>query len=267
MDSCTSLASTTTLDGTADPSVLSDGPSDEVCCARVRDGDLSAFAILYRRHHPAALRAAISIAGRDLAEEHTAEAFARVLALLKSGRGPDQFFRSYVCTAIRNAHISYQQRIKRTQLSEDPESILPVDLTDAPPDRLFASETVTTAFRDLPERWRIALWLQTVEGRSLTEVGDLIGLNAHGAAQLTFRAREALRMNYLAAHLQAPRDPRCEPIITQLPRHVRSNAGSRKPTIVAHLRNCGPCADGATDLQLVAAGLPGPSTYAQRRRG
>lgn len=244
------------LDPALEPIDGPGAPDDETCMARVRAGDRTAFGILYRRHHPMAVRAAAAIAGRELAEEHTAEAFARTYELLRQGKGPQQYFRAYVITAIRNNHYTYSKRAARHQLHSEPLDLVPPDLSGQVWDDLFAGTTVAAAFASLPERWRTVLWLQTVEGCTLSEISVRVGISKGATAQLSFRAREALRLAYLAAHALPASDATCAPILDQLPRHVRGNGrGGPAATakVVLHLASCPSCDAAATDLSEVAA--------------
>src|SRR2546430_11321812 len=91
----------TKLDGMARGS---DEPDDAALLAATRAGDTEAFGRLYRRHVGAARRLAASLAtDRGAAEELVSEAFAKVLAVLQRGGGPDAAFRAYLHTALRNA--------------------------------------------------------------------------------------------------------------------------------------------------------------------
>jgi DNA-directed RNA polymerase specialized sigma24 family protein len=53
---------------------------------------------LYVEHTPAARRLALSMVSPDVADDIVAEAFARVLAAIRSGGGPSQTFRGYLLT-------------------------------------------------------------------------------------------------------------------------------------------------------------------------
>ena len=52
---------------------------------------------------PAARRLALSMVPPDAADDIVAEAFARVLAAIRAGGGPDRAFRGYLLAAVRNA--------------------------------------------------------------------------------------------------------------------------------------------------------------------
>ena len=76
--------------------------SDAELLAASRASAPAAYAVLYRRHVIAARGLARQLVhGRAEADDIVAESFARVLAQLKSGRGPDSAFRPYLLTTVR----------------------------------------------------------------------------------------------------------------------------------------------------------------------
>jgi len=244
-----------------------DEPTDDACLARVRAGDRSAYDYLYRRHHGAAVRAAASISGQHLADEHTAEAFARVLELLLAGKGPTDHFRAYVISAIRNIHYNHHRRMKRVLLHDNPAEQLRPDLSGDAWEDLFDSTTAAAAFATLPERWRQVLWLHTVEHRSVTEISDELGISPGAVSQLGFRAREALRTAYLAAHLQEPTANECQDVVSRLPQEVRTGRTTRSPRVSDHLRECGPCTERAAEIAAISARMARTRPQRQRRTG
>src|SRR2546430_15106951 len=84
-------------------------PDDAALLAATRAGDTEAFGRLYRRHVDAARRLAGSLAAdRGAAQDLVSEAFAKVLAALQRGGGPDAALRAYLHTALR--HTLYTRR-------------------------------------------------------------------------------------------------------------------------------------------------------------
>ena len=57
---------------------------------------------LYVEYAPAARGVALSMVPPDVADDIVAEAFARVLAAIRAGGGPDHAFRPYLLAAVRN---------------------------------------------------------------------------------------------------------------------------------------------------------------------
>ena len=224
--------------------------------ARVRAGEPGAYAELYRRHYPAVLRAARIIAGHDLAEDLVAEAFLNTFRVLQRGGGPDRAFRTYVLTAVRHAHISAARKTNRVFSVDDITPYVPTE--NGSPDpwlALLEGEMVRAAFASLPQRWREVLWQREVEGRSVSEVGDLLGLSSGAVVQLAFRAREGLRLAYLAQHT-ATTDQACARFAAQLPKYARGNSHQRTIALQAHLDGCRDCTAAAVEIDSTAVLLP-----------
>ncbi|MGC3953875.1 MAG: sigma-70 family RNA polymerase sigma factor [Propionicimonas sp.] len=166
----------------------------------VRAGDRysAAYAELWQRHHAAALRAARSITNWGDHEDLVAEAFARIFALLRDGKGPTHAFRPYLYRAIRNLAITAAQRPGADSLTliEDIAGAEGVDeLLTAGCDRA----EVRTAYTGLPERWREVLWYADVEGMKPRDYAPMLGLKPTAASELARRARSGFRKSWLAA--------------------------------------------------------------------
>lgn len=229
---------------------------DSIYVARVRAGEPGAYAELYRRHYPAVLRAARAIAGYNLAEDLAAEAFLNTFRALRGGGGPDRAFRTYVVTAVRHAHITAARKAQRVLSVDD---VAPYVETEAraedPWHSVLENGIVMAAFASLPERWREVLWRREVEGRSVFEVGEMLGLSPGAVAQLSFRAREGLRLAYLNQH-SANADEACESFVAQLPKFVRGSGQSTDAALREHLEDCADCTDSAIEIDFAAVLLP-----------
>jgi len=234
-------------------------PDDADLLTAVRDGDTTAYGALYERHAEAALRLAYALV-RDPtdAQDLVAETFAKVLATLRRGRGPQRAFRAYLLTALRHASASRAARERRLELTDDLtryETGEPFhDPTLAELDRSYAAR----AFGKLPERWRRVLWHTEVEGGTPAQVAPLLGLTPGGVAVLAYRAREGLRQMYLQEHInRAGRTP-CHPASERLGRYVRGGLADRERSkVAAHLAGCAGCRTLHGELAEVnACGLP-----------
>src|SRR3954451_14035874 len=71
-------------------------PSDAELISRVRGGDTAAYGELFSRHVQAATRLAKQLVRGPDEDDLVSEAFAKVLPVLQSGRGPDVSFRAYL---------------------------------------------------------------------------------------------------------------------------------------------------------------------------
>src|SRR6478672_9944727 len=88
--------------------------SDAALIARTRVGDERAYAELYARHASAARATAWSLLrSQPEVEDVTSEAFARLFAMLRAGRGPDEAFRPYLLSCVRRGCIDQATRTQR----------------------------------------------------------------------------------------------------------------------------------------------------------
>jgi RNA polymerase sigma factor (sigma-70 family) len=208
-----------------------------------RAGDALAYAELYRRHHSSALRFARSLAGPPSdAEDIAADAFARVLAAIKTGKGPNEAFRPYLLSAVRNiCHDQARRAAREPPVAELPPLTLGMPFID-PILAKDESRLVATAFSELPERWQVVLWHTEVEGEKPAEVAALLGISANAVAALAYRAREGLRERYLKAHLGSATDDRCQLTVDRLAAYTRNKLSRADAQRVRqHLDGCGRC--------------------------
>jgi len=74
---------------------------------------------LYVEHAPAARGLALSMVPPDVADDIVAEAFARVLAAIRAGGGPDHAFRAYLLAAVRNLASDWMAARRRMTVIGD----------------------------------------------------------------------------------------------------------------------------------------------------
>ncbi len=140
---------------------------------------------LYVEHAPAARGLALSMVPPDVADDIVAEAFARVLAAIRAGGGPDHAFRPYLLAAVRNLANDWIAARRRVtvigDMGEEPgDRSAPLisgfsrDAATEAEDRAEA-RLIVRAFSRLPERWRTVLWHLEVEGKSPADVAPTFG--------------------------------------------------------------------------------------------
>src|ERR1700726_1494645 len=94
-------------------------PSDADLITVSRTGDAAAHDTLYPRHPAGAHGPAKQLVrGQAEADDVVAETFAKILDLLRRGRGPDGAFRPYLLTAVRRAAYD-RHRAERRQVVTD----------------------------------------------------------------------------------------------------------------------------------------------------
>ncbi|GAA4702770.1 sigma-70 family RNA polymerase sigma factor [Phytohabitans rumicis] len=232
-------------------------PSDPELIAAVRAGDTAAYELLYRRHVEAARRVARTLV-RDRADvdDLVAEAFAKLLATLSAGGGPDTAFRPYLLTTIRRLFYDRTRRDRRESVTDDPAAHDPgVPFVDTAVQSIEYA-FVARAFARLPERWQTVLWHTEVEGEPPAAVAPLLGLTPNGVAAMAYRARERLRQHYLQEHIAAGPADECRWAIERLGAHVRGGLSRRDNRRVDdHLSECRRCHLLFVELAEVNAGM------------
>jgi RNA polymerase sigma factor (sigma-70 family) len=224
--------------------------SDAELIRLTKAGDDAAYSALFVRHHPVALAVARSVARPEHAEDVAAEAFARVLSLLREGRGPGLAFRPYLLATVRNVNLNVIRSTKRETLVGDHSEIENLDALDDGVDAWLENNAISRAYKRLPRRWQTVLWLTAVEKRSNEEIAQQLGIKPNAVAAVAFRAREGLRESYLADHLQQVADPECQRVVDLLPAYLRGNITARRRRMVEeHVAECVTCAPLVAELQ------------------
>jgi RNA polymerase sigma factor (sigma-70 family) len=232
--------------------------SDSTLLQRVRDGDLGAYGEVFERHRDAALRYARHFVRDDAtADDVVSDAFLRVLSATRNGKGPHGAFRPYLFAALRSVCINLSAASGRVVLQDhDIDVADEFDQVAAAVDQAMIGE----AYASLPERWRLVLWHTEVAGLSVPEVGRILGLSSNAVHSLSFRAREALRLAYLAAHLQRHQPRACAPVSDLLPRYLRGSVPDGDVAMVdEHLAGCRHCRDTLSELSRAAVVFRAPS--------
>ncbi|WP_143466839.1 sigma-70 family RNA polymerase sigma factor [Lentzea kentuckyensis] len=239
-------------------------PSDADLIDAVRDGKVEAYGQLYERHVRSAniLAMQLSTSSAD-ADDLVSDAFAKVLAALRSGGGPGAAFRPYLLTAVRHAAYDRTRKEKRLELAGDIEEVPGATRATSVPFRDKAVEDLdqamaATAFATLPERWQTVLWHTAIEGQSPGEIAPLLGLTANGVSAMAFRAREGLRKAFLQAHVNQEPAEKCRATVTKLGAWTRGGLKGREAVqLDAHMDECAECRKLASELSDVNGALRG----------
>ncbi|MGW1976212.1 sigma-70 family RNA polymerase sigma factor [Streptomyces sp. NPDC001889] len=248
--------------------------SDADLIQRMRSGDDSAYAELFRRHSEAVRRYARTCC-RDAhtADDLTAEVFARTLQAVRGGAGPEHAVRAYLLTTVRRVAAGWTRTAKREHLVED-FAVFAAEATREPAGAAGTTlelgadvramneaerSLAMQAFRSLPERWQAVLWHTTVEEESPSEVAPLFGLTANATAVLASRAREGLKQAYLQAHVSSSLTSGgdCARYADRLGAYARGGLRMRAERgLRKHLEECAKCRLAAGELAHVNSAIP-----------
>jgi RNA polymerase sigma factor (sigma-70 family) len=225
-------------------------PDDAELVAAVRSGDLEAYGLLYRRHSGAArTQAKQLVRSRADADDLVAEAFAKVLDVIRGGGGPDTAFRAYLLTTVRNTLRDRLRRDRPLEWTDDPRRYDRSVPWEDPTVAALEATLAARAFHRLPERWREVIWRTEVEQAPRPQVASLLGLSPNGVAALAYRAREGLRQAYLQEHIVAGSGPQHRVAVDRLGAWARGRlSGRQRAGVEAHLAGCPGCRALAREL-------------------
>ncbi|HET6500694.1 MAG TPA: sigma-70 family RNA polymerase sigma factor [Amycolatopsis sp.] len=242
------------------------GKSDAELIASVRAGTLADYGVLYERHVSAAYNLARQLSwSKTESDDLVSEAFAKVLDILRAGKGPDSAFRAYLLATLRHNAYHKARRDQRVDLNEDMTTVgraggaaadaLTVQFSDtavAGLERTFAAK----AFARLPERWQAVLWHTEIEQQAPADIAPVLGLTANGVSALASRAREGLRQAYLQVHLAETAAERCRATAERLGAWTRHGLSKReRAQVERHLDECSGCRALAAELADVNSAL------------
>lgn len=161
-------------------------------------GDPSAFAALYSRHYPRVLRTVRRrVHDRTEAEDLAQETFTQALAGLGQLRRPERFY-PWLAAIARHMVARHHRVSARLCVIADVDT---GRLSDAPESELLRrvdADNLHAALNRVRVRHREILSLREDEGLSYEEIAARLGTPASTIPPLLFRARQALRREYLA---------------------------------------------------------------------
>jgi RNA polymerase sigma-70 factor (ECF subfamily) len=171
-----------------------------------REGDVSAFEELYRRHQPVVMRRLTRICGNEaVAEELAQEAFLR--AAQRIGTQGDLRFRAWVLRIGTNLGIDHLRALKRAPtLSMDALLVVkpmaggvPELDTEVHVERRETARFVAGVLNRLNPRHRQVLVLREIEGLDYRSIAERLGVSSSAVETLLFRARGRFREEYAKA--------------------------------------------------------------------
>ncbi|WP_020574446.1 sigma-70 family RNA polymerase sigma factor [Actinopolymorpha alba] len=234
---------------------MSAGPSDRELLTSLRAGNEDAYALLWERHHPAALRAARQYDHSTEAEDIAAEAFARVLAAVRQGNGPTEAFRAYLLRTVSSLAQNAARTRRRTVLSDD-DAILDAPIVEKDPAiEALDQHYIAKAYERLTPPQREILWYVEIERIPTKDAAELMGLSANAAAAMAGRAREALRREYLQTHIALQSEhSECQPALDRMGRYIRGTlTWPQRKAVDRHVEDCASCTVVLAELSDVGA--------------
>jgi RNA polymerase sigma-70 factor (ECF subfamily) len=173
---------------------------------RVLAGDEAAFEAFFDRYFPRLFRFALPRLGgnEDDAEEIVQRVLIRAIARLATYRGEAALF-TWLCTFCRHEIAAFRERadnVREVSLFDDrPEMVAVLEAlsTIGPEDpettlrRRELSSLVQRTLDHLPSRYGDVLEWKYIQGLSVSEIADRLGLGYKAAESLLTRARAAFR--------------------------------------------------------------------------
>lgn len=163
---------------------------DEELLARVRNGDLEAFGLLWKKHRGLAHAVSYRTDPYGDHEDVVSSAFERILVAVQRGSGPTAAFGSYLALVVRRTAID-----RATARIQHPSVPLPEDtpIGDTPQSDLLEQLAIQEALDKLPPRWREILELLAIEGHDIATAAARMGISYGAAAITAMRARNRFR--------------------------------------------------------------------------
>ncbi|MDO4253910.1 MAG: sigma-70 family RNA polymerase sigma factor [Kocuria sp.] len=244
-------------DAVPDDNDTQDAVGDEQLLEAVRAGDESSYGVLYERHRSTALNVA-RMHTRNLhdAEDLVSEAFAKILAVIRKGGGPQKFMRSYLVTTIGRLAVDHATATGKVQPVGESADLDQVQDFDDVVVKQCDAVAVATAYASLPERWQAVLWHTEVDGMKPKAVAGLLDMSPNAVSALSKRARDGLQTAYLQAQVSHAATDACPQIAGDLGAFVKGNLGSRaRRDVQRHLDSCPRCTAEYLQLQDVGVGM------------
>jgi RNA polymerase sigma factor (sigma-70 family) len=209
----------------------------------LREGEKEAYGVLFRRHHPLALRVAQRITTNpDAAADAAAEAFAAIYAAIRAGSGPAGVFVPYLRAVVTREVRKHASRTARERLT-DRDSLLGRPVED--PIRVEGESgrvAARAAFELLPQRWQEVLWFLDVQEMHPRDIAPVMGLSPNAVAALHRRAVTGLKLAFIRHHSGMNTPASCHKFLVDLPaHHARTLKRGRHDDIRHHLVLCQAC--------------------------
>jgi RNA polymerase sigma-70 factor (ECF subfamily) len=177
-------------------------PSDEQLVERVKEGDLSAFELLVRRHNQRLYRAVRSVlrTGEEV-EDAMQDAYFAALKHIDQFEGRAQFGTWLLKIGINEARARLRRRVRLVALDDLPaeneaaDSLAEREPVRTPEQQVGNHEIVAVveaAIDRLPDDYRQVLVLRMVDSLDTAATAEVLGMGESAVRQRLHRAREML---------------------------------------------------------------------------
>lgn len=194
---------------------------------------------LQRRHLPAVvgyarLYTVSGPAGRQLADE----ALFRAVGEVREGVDPSGTWRHHALTHVGEAALGWAADDRREWLR--PDFLAWVRTADVSGGSKSPNAMIS-AFYQLPERLRSALWYAVVDDEPHSDVATHLGTPSGVVPDLAAKAQVAMRDAYVQEHLSRRGTAECRGFKRIIEAAARAREGDRHPDLAAHLTRCIDC--------------------------
>jgi len=168
-------------------------PQDSALMLRYRDGDVSAFELLYRRHNDALYRYLLRLCRNPAAAEDVFQEVWGKIIKTRDNYRPTAKFTTFLYHVAYNCFIDHVRRNKRHANPVDIEPDSQPDSGEQPDmltERSLARRRLETALETLPDEQRDVFLLHEEAGLSLDQIASITGCKHETAKS---RLRYAVR--------------------------------------------------------------------------
>jgi RNA polymerase sigma-70 factor, ECF subfamily len=209
------------------------GHTDEQLVERVREGDLTAFELLVRRHNQRLYRAIRSVLrSSEEVEDAMQDTYFAALKHVDQFEGRAQFGTWLLKIGINEARARLRRRGRLVALDDVPEGQNAPSPTEqnpvrTPEQQVGSHEIITlveAAIDRLPDDYRQVLVLRMVDALDTAETAEVLGLGEAAVRQRLHRARQMLekdverRVGSVMQNAFGFLGPRCDRIVAEVMR-------------------------------------------------
>lgn len=218
---------------------------DQELLRRHREGDSRAFGQLFSKHHQLATRYARKYAvSSDQVEDLVLEAFTRILATIKRGRGPTISMGHYLVSTIRSVAVSGTSYDSKEYV-RDPLEVGQLYENEQFADQAETSEWLTEAFNTLSDRSQSVVWFRVVENMPSREIASTLGVSAATITREYQAAMGQMREQFVNFSVAEARDPVCReyaPLLRKFAKRRGSKSAlAQDDSFNLHVAGCERC--------------------------